>query len=190
MIFLKKLGKKIIVLFIPILYCVGIIFFDKQYLKGRWFEKNITGWRWMVRSILWQKIFGFNRHITWPVSPHIRISNSKNIIFHVDNIDNFQAFGNYFQNPNAKIYIGEGTYIGPNVGIITTNHNIYNLDEHQDGKDIFIGKSCWIGMNAMILPGVKLGDRTIVGAGCVVTKSFPQGNIVIVGNPARILRNL
>jgi len=190
MVLRKKLGIKIIVLFIPILYYVGIIFFDKQYLKGRWFEKNIKGWRWMVRSILWQKIFGFNRDIPWPVSPHIRISNSENIIFHVDDLNNFQSFGNYFQNTNAKIYIGEGTYIGPNVGIITTNHNTYNLDEHQDGKDVIIGKNSWIGMNAMILPGVKLGDRTIVGAGCVVTKSFPQGNIVIVGNPARISRNL
>lgn len=59
-----------------------------------------------------------------------------------------------------------------------------------DGKDVIIGKKCWIGMNAIILPGVKLGDNTIVGAGSVVTKSFPDGNLVIAGNPAKIINKL
>jgi acetyltransferase-like isoleucine patch superfamily enzyme len=45
-------------------------------------------------------------------------------------------------------------------------------------------------MNAMILPGVHLGDNTIVGAGSVVTKSFPEGNVVIAGNPAKIIKKL
>ena len=58
------------------------------------------------------------------------------------------------------------------------------------GKDIIIGKKCWIGMNSVILPGVVLGDHTIVGAGAVVTKSFVDGNCVIGGNPARIIRKL
>lgn len=50
---------------------------------------------------------------------------------------------------------------------------------------IEIGNDCFIGMNCVILPGVTLGDKTIVGAGSVVTKSFPEGNVVIVGNPAK-----
>jgi acetyltransferase-like isoleucine patch superfamily enzyme len=58
------------------------------------------------------------------------------------------------------------------------------------GKDVIIGKKCWIGMNSVILPGVCLGDHTIVGAGSVVTKSFPDGNCIIAGNPARIIRVL
>lgn len=58
------------------------------------------------------------------------------------------------------------------------------------GKDVVIGSNCWIGMNAVILPGVVLGDRTIVGAGGIVTKSFPNGHCIIAGNPAKIIRTI
>lgn len=51
-------------------------------------------------------------------------------------------------------------------------------------------EKCWIGMNSMILPGVELGNRTIVGAGSIVTKSFKEGNCIIAGNPAKVIRNL
>ena len=88
------------------------------------------------------------------------------------------------------IIIGKGTYIAPNVGIVTTNHDTSNLDRHLPGKNVELGKSCWIGMNSVILPGVVLGDNTIVGAGSVVTKSFPEGHCVIAGNPARKIKDL
>ena len=61
-----------------------------------------------LAKLIWQKIFGFNRHIPWPVSPFIVISNPKNIYFNVNDLNNFQAFGNYFQNFKGKITIGEG----------------------------------------------------------------------------------
>jgi len=50
-----------------------------------------------------------------------------------------------------------------------------------------LGERCWIGMNSIILPGVRLGDGTIVGAGSVVTHSFPGGQVMIAGNPAKII---
>ncbi|EOJ3081127.1 DapH/DapD/GlmU-related protein, partial [Acinetobacter baumannii] len=53
-----------------------------------------------------------------------------------------------------------------------------------------IGDKCWIGMNSVILPGVVLGNGTIVAAGAVVTKSFKQGNIVIAGVPAKIIKEI
>jgi acetyltransferase-like isoleucine patch superfamily enzyme len=65
-----------------------------------------------------------------------------------------------------------------------------DLNSHDEPKDVNLGESCWIGMNAIILPGVTLGNCTIVGAGSVVTKSFMQGNCVIAGNPAKLIRNL
>ncbi len=177
-------------IFLPILKTIGPLFFDKRYLRGRHFENNYVGWYWVYRSLLWQKIFGFNRHIPWPVSPFIVISNASNIEFDIDNLDNFQQFGNYFQNFMGKIVIGKGTYIAPNVGIITVNHNPRNLDIYLEPENVIIGNSCWIGMNSIILPGVHLGDMTIVGAGSVVTKSFPEGNIVIAGNPAKIIKKM
>ena len=182
--------KNIFVFFLPVIKLIGNLFFDKQYLKGKHFDDNIRGWVWVLRSIVWQKIFGFNRHIPWPVSPFIKITTSENIKFDVDDINNFQAIGNYFQNFRGNICIGKGTYIAPNVGIITVNHNPHNLDEYMEGKDVIIGAKCWIGMNSIILPGVKLGDHTIVGAGSIVTKSFSNGNMIIAGNPAKVIKNI
>jgi len=174
----------------PILRGFMSLFFDRRYLKGKYFENSVMGYQWCFRSIFKQKILGFNRNIPWPVSPFIVISNFRNIIFDPDDLNNFQGFGNYYQNFAAKIIIGKGSYIAPNVGIITANHDIDNLDSHLPGKDVILGKKCWIGMNSVILPGVELGDHTIVGAGSVVTKSFPEGNCVIAGNPAKIIRYL
>jgi len=183
----KKVIKRI---FIIISRLIVPIFFDRKYLVGRWFDDSVIGWIWAWKSILWQKFFGFNRHIPWPVSPFIVISSAENIIFHPDDINNFRGFGNYYQNFSAKIIIGHGTYVAPNVGIITANHDLRNLDRHLPGRDVIIGENCWIGMNSVILPGVVLGPRTIVGAGSVVTKSFPEGNCVIAGNPAKIIKKL
>ncbi len=175
---------------LPSLKLVSSIFFEKRFISGKYFESSTIGWKWMLRSIFWQKLIGINRHIPWPVSPFITISDPKNIIFSTDDINNFQTFGNYFQNFGATIYIGKGTYIAPNVGIITVNHDPYNLERYLDAKDVIIGEKCWIGMNAMILPGVKLGNYTIVGAGSVVTKSFSEGNVIVAGNPAKIIKKI
>jgi len=109
--------------------------------------------------------------------------------FHPDNLDNFQSPGCYFQC-GGPLSIGYGVYIAPNVGLINANNATWNLDRHVAGAPITLGDHCWIGMNAVILPGVELGERTVVGAGSVVTKSFPEGHCVIAGNPARILRRL
>lgn len=165
-------------------------FYDRKYLKGRWFDNSSKGWRWCWRSLFMQKIIGYNRSIPFPVSHRNNIGNGYNLIFDPNDMNNFQNFGCYFQNFKAKIVIGKGTYIAPNVGIITQNHKIGDLDNHEQAQDIVIGNNCWIGMNVVILPGVELGDRSIVGAGAVVTKSFREGNCVIVGNPAHIIRKL
>jgi acetyltransferase-like isoleucine patch superfamily enzyme len=89
----------------------------------------------------------------------------------------------------GKIYIGDYTQISANVGIISANHDVYDNRKHK-ASEVRIGKYCWIAMNTTILPGVTLGDFTIVGAGAVVTKSFTEGYCVIAGNPARLIRRL
>lgn len=166
------------------------LFFEKKYLNGKYFDNSLAGYIWCFRAIFRQKILGLNKNIPWPVSPFITISNPNNISFHPDDLNNFQGFGNYYQNFDGNIIIGKGTYIAPNVGIITANHDPNDLEKHLPGKDVVLGEKCWIGMNSVILPGVVLGNHTIVGAGSVVTKSFPDGNCVIAGNPAKIIKKL
>lgn len=92
----------------------------------------------------------------------------------------------------CKVKIGRNCLIAPQVGIYTACHP---LDEEtrisglELGKPITIGDNCWIGGHAVINPGVTLGDNVVVGSGAVVTKSFPS-NVVIAGNPAKIIKYL
>jgi acetyltransferase-like isoleucine patch superfamily enzyme len=175
----------------PSLKFIFGFFFDKKIFKGKYFDTSYIGWKWVARSFITQIIFRNNKNVYWPVSTKISIDNPAGIYFHPDDLNNFQHFGCYFSNcNNGKIFIGRGTMIAPNVGIITTNHSMNDLNSHDEPKDVNLGESCWIGMNAIILPGVTLGNCTIVGAGSVVTKSFMQGNCVIAGNPAKLIRNL
>ncbi len=93
---------------------------------------------------------------------------------------------------DANIFIGDNTLIGPNVTIVTASHPISpTLRKHalQYNKPVHIGKNVWIGAGAIILPGVSIGDNTVIGAGSVVTKSFGS-NLVLVGNPAHVLREI
>ena len=172
-----------------IMKCIFSIFYNKEYLEGYFYDEKRLGWYWAWRS-LGNRLFGENRNIPWPVHPRTIVANSKNIKFHRDDLKIFQVPGCYWQNHKGKIVIGRGCYVAPNVGLITTNHDINNLDNHVEGKDIVIGDKCWIGMNAMILPGVVLGEKTIVGAGAVVTHSFPDGKCIIAGVPAKIIRKI
>jgi acetyltransferase-like isoleucine patch superfamily enzyme len=87
------------------------------------------------------------------------------------------------------VEIGEGTIIAAGVKIISANHKLDDFKQHEFSKPIRIGRKCWLSANAIILPGVELGDNVIVGAGAVVTKSFPS-NSVIVGSPAKLIRQI
>lgn len=81
---------------------------------------------------------------------------------------------------------------GPNVTIATAGHPIRpDLREkgYQYNMPVRIGRNCWIGAGVVILPGVTIGDHTVVGAGSVVTKDLPP-DVVAVGNPCRVLRGI
>ena len=176
-------------LFLLIARILGRIFYDPEYLRGRYFGNNLRGWIWVVRTAP-LKLIGYNLKSPWPVDHSCEVTNYNNIIFDVDDMHIFHRRGTYFQCTNAKIIIGKGTQIAYGVGLITENHDLCDITKHQPGKDICIGKSCWIGMNAVLLPGIILGDHTVVGAGSVVTKSFPDGYVVVAGNPAKVIKTL
>lgn len=94
---------------------------------------------------------------------------------------------------DTHIYIGDYTMIGPNVMIATAGHPILpelrGEEPYQFNLPVHIGKNCWIGGNTSIIPGVSIGDNTVIGAGSVVTKDIPE-NVVAVGNPCRVLRKI
>lgn len=174
----------------------SIFVYDRKYLQGKYFRNKYgglgaKGWRWVVNDCMARFFLGINKGIPFPISPRITAVNPGNIVFDNDDLNNFQGLGNYYQAiGNAKIVIGKGSWIGPNVGIITTNHDIINPNVHLEGKNVILGEKCWIGMNSVILPGISLGPHTTVGAGSVVTKSFPEGYCVIGGNPARKIKDI
>jgi len=93
---------------------------------------------------------------------------------------------------DTHIYVGDHTMIGPNVTIATGGHPVLPaLRERgmQYNMPVRIGKNCWIGAGALIMPGVTIGDNSVIGAGSVVTRDIPA-NVVAVGNPCRVMREI
>jgi acetyltransferase-like isoleucine patch superfamily enzyme len=180
--------KKLFLYLKPIAIFFLSFYFEKKYLTGRHYDAGFEGCIWALRAVWVRNILRLAPPMPWPVGLTCNVSNPRNIFFHPDNIDNFQSPGTYFQNFKGCIYIGHGTYIAPNVGLITANHKAHDLDQHEDALDIVIGERCWVGMNSVLLPGVVLGAGTIVAAGAVVLTSFPQGNVIVGGVPAKVLK--
>jgi maltose O-acetyltransferase len=117
--------------------------------------------------------------------------------FHCDLGYNIQVGNNFYAGYNctildmAEVKIGDNCMIGPNVGLYTAGHSIEPKDRNKSGYaiPINIGNDVWIGGNCTILPGVTIGDNSIVAAGSVVTKDVPP-NTVVAGNPAKILKSI
>jgi maltose O-acetyltransferase len=92
----------------------------------------------------------------------------------------------------AAISIGDDVQIGPNVQLLTPTHPVEPESRRQKwegARPIVIGDNVWLGGGAIVLPGVTIGENTVVGAGSVVTGDLPA-NVVAVGNPARVVRSL
>lgn len=93
---------------------------------------------------------------------------------------------------DTHIYVGDYTLFGPNVVVATAAHPItpeLRMPVTQFNLPVHIGKNCWIGAGAIIVPGVTIGDDVVIGAGSVVTKDIPS-NVVAVGNPCKVLREI
>lgn len=93
---------------------------------------------------------------------------------------------------DTHIYIGDHTMIGPNVVIATGGHPLLpelRQKGYQYNAPVHIGKNGWIGAGAIIVPGITIGDHSVIGAGSVVTKDIPS-NVLAVGNPCKVLREI
>lgn len=111
---------------------------------------------------------------------HVHFGNCVYANFHLTLVD------------DTHIYVGDNTMFGPNVTVATAGHPILpelRAKAYQFNMPVYIGKNCWIGAGAVIVPGVRIGDNTVIGAGSIVTKDIPA-NVVAVGNPCRVLREI
>ncbi len=93
---------------------------------------------------------------------------------------------------DTHIYVGDNTMFGPNVVVATAGHPLLpELREqgYQYNAPVHIGRNCWIGAGAILLPGVTVGDNAVIGAGSIVTKDVPA-SVLAVGNPCRVLREI
>lgn len=118
--------------------------------------------------------------------------------FYCEYGSNIELGDNVFFNFNcvvldvAKVIIGSNVLIAPNVQIYTATHPLdaqLRRDGQELGKPITIGDDVWIGGSAVICPGVTIGNKSVIAAGAVVVKSVPP-NVVVGGNPAKIIRTL
>lgn len=89
----------------------------------------------------------------------------------------------------GKIIIEDDVLIAPDVKIVTVNHDVYDRHKTYHFKPVTIQKNAWIGIGAIICPGVIIGENSVVGAGSVVTKDVPD-NAFVAGNPAKIIKYL
>lgn len=118
-------------------------------------------------------------HANWG-GHHVHFGNSVYANFNLTLVD------------DTHIYVGDYTMFGPNVTVATAGHPILpELREkaYQYNQPVHIGRNCWLGAGVVVLPGVTIGDNTVIGAGSIVTKDIPA-NVVAVGNPCKVLREI
>lgn len=151
-------------------------------------KKELAEWNACAtkRYIFLQKILNINgmRKIPWPV--HFTSNVGGNITTGYLTTPGMMP-GIYINGMNG-IEFGDNVYIASGVKIISANHDFKDYSKHTKAHPIIIGNDVWIGTNAVILPEVSIADGCIIGAGSVVTKSFEEKNCIIVGNPAKKIR--
>lgn len=153
----------------------------------RWFYPKSKGIHllYLLYFFFPQKVLRINGSSPWPVHFTSRVLFPKNIT-----IGNHSApgmTGNCYIQARNGIKIGHNLMMGPGVGLISANHSLDNYDIHLKDEPISIGDNVWIGMNAVILPGITIGSNVAIGANAVVIKDIPS-NSIAVGNPCRVIK--
>lgn len=138
-----------------------------------------------LRAELMQQLFKKVGKNVW-IEPDFRCEFGKNITIEDDVYINFGCV----ILDCAEITIGSHTLLGPNIGLYAANHSTDATERINGGcygKPIHIGKNVWLGGDVKVLPGVSIGDNTIIGTGSIVTKNIPA-NVIAVGNPCKVIR--
>jgi len=159
------------------------------FLIGYKEEFRFMGIIKFIQFRTFQKLFGINYNVPWPV--HI-----SSIVTHYKNIQYTKEITPLGYSANSYIQATNGIVVGSNVihavglTIITSNHDINDFTKHTINQPVVIGNNCWLGANVTILPGVELGNHIIVAAGSIVTQSFLEDNCIIAGTPAKIIKKI
>lgn len=146
----------------------------------------------LKRAILYfifQRILRVNSQIPWPVHWSSEVICWKQIKRKCWRPYPGYSIGSYIQAVNG-IEIGINVRFGPGVKIISADHDSNDYSRHIKTGPIKIGDNVWLCSNSVLLPGVEIADHTIVAAGAVVTKSFTQGNCILAGVPAVVIKQL
>ena len=162
-------------------------FFYRRYTYFR-----LVGLSQLFINFLFQRIFFKHGELFFSVNYTSTVFFGKNIRFNKDSttLISFAVSGHcYFQAVNG-IHLGDNFLFAPGVKLISSNHDFKELNEAKKSPPIIIGNNVWLGANVIILPGVKIGDNCVVGAGSVVTKSFNEKGLVLVGNPAKVINRV
>tara|TARA_R100001509_G_C4883381_1_gene221027 strand:+ start:5020 stop:5448 length:429 start_codon:yes stop_codon:yes gene_type:complete len=133
-------------------------------------------------NFIFQRVLGINGDQNFPVHFTSRVVGNvkvgKNVWI------SFASSGGCYIQGNNGIEIGDNTIFSYGVKIVSANHSVHDYGRWIEVPPISIGSSVWIGANAIILPGVQIGDGAVIAAGSVVTKSV-EANTVVAGNPAK-----
>ncbi len=139
------------------------------------------------RTSLLRKILGNTNGNIW-IEPTFWCDYGSNI----EGGENFYANHNLVILDCAKVSFGNNVFIGPNCSFYTANHPI-DVKQRNEGLEsahpIKVGDNVWFGGNVVVLPGITIGNNSVIGAGSVVTKDIPD-HVVAVGNPCRVIRTI
>ncbi|WP_322629714.1 acyltransferase [Halothiobacillus sp.] len=141
----------------------------------------------VIKHWMMQKLLRVNSQVPWPVHPTSKVIRPERIergtrtpglsmCCHIDG--------------RNGIKLGRNVWIGPRVSIISMNHDVRDYRKYIEGDPIVIGDNCWLAANCVILPGVIIGPHTIVAAGAVVTRSFKEGDQILAGVPAKVVKTI
>lgn len=152
-------------------------------------------WRWVLAVVDHTASEKIDAWITLPrrnhtmIHPSVTFRCAKNIILE-DHV-RIQPNCEIWASPNASIRVGRFSGIGPGTAIFSSNHQfVPGTPYHRQPwteRNVSIGSDVWIGAGCVILPGVNIGDGSVVAAGSVVTKDVPPG-MLVAGVPARALK--
>lgn len=139
------------------------------------------------RMWLWQRVFRRHSDVYWPIHPSTQVLGARYVVSGADCSPGWST--GCLIDGRAGIYVGDYTQLAPNVRLLSCRGGKAPETPPHDFS-IRVGRYSLLAMNVTVHPGVELGDFTIVGAGSVVTDSFPEGHCVIGGNPARLIKRL